>query len=337
MITLGRFLKRLGLGFLVGLIGVLAIGWAFSLSAAPVQYGVTFSVERATELGLDWKQVYRDILTDLQPKFVRLSAPWPEVEAKRGQFKWEELDWLLAESAKHGVKVTLAVGQKTPRWPECRWPEWAKSLNVTDRRAALLNYVKGVAEQYRTHPALELWQVENEPFINFKFGECELFDRDAVVAEVAAVRSVDMTHKILMTDSGELGSWSEAIKAGDVFGTTVYRVVNFPNGWPMYYDWVPPKFFALAAWLRGTSVADIFVAELQGEPWFTQANPLTLDVETQKKIFSEDRFERHAWVAARIGSPRAYWWGVEWWYFMKQIKNEPAYWNAAREIMATLE
>lgn len=314
---------------------VMIAGWIASLHHTPVNYGVTFSIERATELGLDWKKAYSDTLTELKPQYVRLSAPWNEIEPIRGQFKWADTDWLLDEAAKHGVKVTLSVGQKTPRWPECRLPKWASALPTEDRRAALVNYIKGTIEHYRAHPALELWQVENEPFINFKFGECELFDVSAVPDEVAAVRSLDTVHKILMTDSGELGSWREALDAGDVFGTTLYRVVNFPNGWPMYYDWVPPKLFAFAAWARGTSAADMYIAELQAEPWFTNATPLSLPAEKLTQKFSVKRLKRHAWVAEHIGSPRAYWWGTEWWYFMKEKQNEPAYWNAAREIMQT--
>lgn len=311
------------------------VGWIASLRHTPVNNGVTFSIERATELGLDWKKAYVDTLTELKPQYIRLSAPWNEIEPKRGQFKWTNTDWLLDEAAKHGVKVTLSIGQKTPRWPECRLPEWVTTLPIEERRVALINYIKGTVERYRAHQALELWQVENEPFIRFEFGECKQFDLGVVSAEVVAVRSLDTAHKILMTDSGELGSWREAIDAGDVFGTTLYRVVNFPNGWPMYYDWVPPKLFAFAAWARGTAAADIVIAELQGEPWFTNASPTTLAAGEQVRKFSVERLKRHAWVAEHIGSPRAYWWGTEWWYFMKEKQNEPAYWNAAREIMQT--
>ncbi len=333
MISLRRTVKGIITTLLVLFFGFLAIGWIFSLRHTPVTYGLTFSVERTQELGLDWKKTYLDILTELQPKYVRLSAAWPTVEPAQGQFNWAETDWLLDEAGKRGVLVTLAIGQKTPRWPECRWPIWARTITVAERKTALLNYAKGVVEHYHSHPALEMWQVENEPFIPFEFGECDLFDRDVVSDEVAAVRSIDQIHPVLMTDSGELGTWREALAAGDWFGTTLYRVVNFPNGWPMYYDWVPPKFFALAAWLRGTAAAEIYIAELQGEPWFTRATPLTVSAEAQTKLFPTERLERHAWVAEHIGSPRVYWWGAEWWYFMKEKQNEPAYWHEAREIM----
>ncbi len=335
MHVIWNILKWILRGILTLFIFTLIAGWIASLRHTAVTYGVTFSIERAKELGLDWKKAYADTLTELQPQYIRLSAPWNEIEPKRGQFVWTDTDWLLDEAAKHDTKVLLSVGQKTPRWPECRWPQWATLLTTEERRTALVNYVKGTTEHYRAHPALELWQVENEPFLPFEFGECALFDVNAVQDEVAAVRSLDATHKIMMTDSGELGSWREALGAGDVFGTTLYRVVNFPNGWPMYYDWVPPKLFAFAAWLRGTSAADIMIAELQAEPWFTNATALTLSAEDQIKKFSVERLKRHAWVAEHIGSPRAYWWGTEWWYFMKVKQNEPAYWNAAREIIQT--
>ena len=70
----------------------------------------------------------------------------------------------------------------------------------------MFRYVNTVVERYKNHEALEIWQVENEPFIRFRFGECNNFDKEATLEEIDLVRSIDDKHKILITDSGELST-----------------------------------------------------------------------------------------------------------------------------------
>ena len=63
------------------------------------------------------------------------------------------------------MKVALVVGQKTPRWPECHIPKWANQLTDNKYQIAVKEYVKYVVEKYKNHPALDIWQVENEPLL----------------------------------------------------------------------------------------------------------------------------------------------------------------------------
>ena len=37
-------------------------------------------------------------------------------------------------------------------------------------------------------------------------------------------------------------------------------------------------------------------------------------------------------AARRVGFSEAYLWGVEWWYWLKETKGEPAVWDTAREL-----
>ena len=158
-------------------ISVWGILWLASVNTYRVSFGVSFSPGYASYLGLDWKQTYQSILTDLRPKFIRLAIPWTEVEAKKGTFNFDDADYLINEAAKHNVKVTLVLGQKVPRWPECFIPPWAKLEDKEDRQAAVLNYVTQVVNRYKNNDALQFWQVENEAFIGFEFGECQIFDK----------------------------------------------------------------------------------------------------------------------------------------------------------------
>ncbi|MFA4931278.1 MAG: hypothetical protein WC570_05445 [Patescibacteria group bacterium] len=43
-----------------------------------------------------------------------------------------------------------------------------------------------------------------------------------------------------------------------------------------------------------------------------------------------DRLEKNFDYASRVGFSRAYLWGVEWWYWMKETNNDPSFWEAVK-------
>ncbi|MDP3733173.1 MAG: beta-galactosidase, partial [Candidatus Daviesbacteria bacterium] len=157
----------------------------------PVDFGVSFSPRYAQELGLDPRLTYQSILTDLSIKSVRLSALWDEIESEQDKFDFAELDWYINEATKHQAKVILAIGYKLPRWPECRAPEWFSR----DRQLVML---KAVINHYEKNPTISVFQVENEPLLNY--GLCPLPDREFLQKEVEFIRT--RTQKpIIITDS----------------------------------------------------------------------------------------------------------------------------------------
>src|SRR3989344_3987172 len=100
-----------------------------------------------------------------------------------------ELDYQIAEAERVGAEVVLAVGRRLPRWPECHIPEWASKLDVVNNNTAQLEYVTQVVERYRNSPAIKIWQVENEPFLEvFAFDHCGFLDTDFLDKEIALVR-----------------------------------------------------------------------------------------------------------------------------------------------------
>lgn len=299
-----------------------------------VQYGVSFNKEHARWLGPDWRETYTAIVSDLQPKYIRLSAPWNEIEPSRGQFKFGDLDWQIDEAAKIGANITLVVGQKIPRWPECHMPEWVGALSPAERKDALLAYVRAVVERYRERPNIEYWQVENEPFIRFSFGECEYFDSAYTHDEISLVRALDPGRKIVVTDSGELGTWYRASRAGDFLGITLYRVVRRPSGAVFSYDWLPALHYRLKSILLGRGVDRLIVSELQAEPWYGgDAVPHTATRDEYEKTFSPERFEKTLAYVERVGTHRAYLWGVEWWYWAKAVNSDTRYWDIAKKAL----
>ncbi|MEO5499038.1 MAG: hypothetical protein ABIR46_00895, partial [Candidatus Saccharimonadales bacterium] len=90
--------------------------------------GVSFSEKRAKELGLDWRANFTALLDDMHISAFRLMSYWDEHEIVRGQHDFSSLDWQIDEASKRGATVTLAVGLRQPRWPECHQPKWADDL-----------------------------------------------------------------------------------------------------------------------------------------------------------------------------------------------------------------
>jgi len=293
-------------------------------------YGVSFNSEYAAYLGLDSNKVFDTILNKWNFKYIRLSAQWDEIEKTRGIYDFSSLNKLMDAAAASGARVTLAVGQKIPRWPECHAPAWANDLSDNEYKAAIKRFIKATVDQYKDHPALEIWQVENEPLL--KFGECRFFNTAMLSSEIVSVKSLDANHKIIITDSGELSSWRHTAKAADLFGTTMYRTV-----WNEYlgyvsYDWLSPLFYRAKLLFTGQKTENAFISELQAEPWVDNQDVKNMDLADQYKSMSLERFQKNVDYAQRVGFPRAYLWGAEWWYWMAEKKDVDGFVDFAKGL-----
>ena len=130
-------------------------------------FGVSFTPDYARYLQLDEKKVFDSIINDWGFKFVRIPVQWNSVEKEQGKFDFSETDYFMKEAEKKEVRVILAIGQKTPRWPECHVPDWSLRLDEKQYVDGLNNYITQTVNRYKDHVALEMWQVENEPFLPF--------------------------------------------------------------------------------------------------------------------------------------------------------------------------
>jgi len=291
------------------------------------EFGVDFNIARAESLGLDPYTVYQSILDDLQPVFVRISAQWDRVEPLEGSFMFKDVDWQIQEAYKRGIQIILVLGQKTPRWPECHIPSW-NNFTGSEFRKYLFRYIETVVERYKKHPALKIWQVENEPFFNF--GECKNFHREFVASEVNLVRKLDNHHKILLTDSGEHGTWKQAAALGDVLGINIYRAVQDNEGKTKQY-WFPVFFYNLKAKFFRIPLNKMMISELQCEPWISEGNPKDATVETMEQTLNAEKLSKHFDFASRVGVRQVCLWGSEWWYFMSHSRGDERYWNMVKE------
>ncbi len=292
--------------------------------------GIVFSIKQAESFNLDPYRTYEAILDELHPKYVRLIAYWDRIEKQQGVYDFSEFDRYVKKSEQAGVRLTLIAGRKVPRWPECHIPAWAAGLSAQEQNQALQAYLSAFVQQYRASGAVELWQVENEPFLNF--GPCD-FSREVrdVASEVGVVRSLD-ARPVLVTASGELDTWLRAFLTGDQVGVSLYRRFFVTTPWFRFGLQYPlaPLFYKLKGALLQTVFPGkrLMVTELQLEPWLPQSIVST-PLKQQFKELPFSQFQNYISYARQTGIPRIYLWGGEWWYWLKE-RNYPEYWNYVR-------
>lgn len=289
-------------------------------------YGVTFSTQYAKSLGLDWKQAFIATLDDLGVRKFRIPVYWDDVESRRGSQDWSDIDWMLQQASARGADVILAVGRKTPRWPECHVPAWADALDLKAQDQEVLRFLKSEIGHFKDSPAVKVWQVENEPL--FRFGKCPPPDREFLKTEISAVRGLD-SRPIMVTDSGELSTWIRTGTLGDILGISMYRLVWNKYIGELYWP-VSPIYYTDRMNLVSPVVKKVIISELQAEPWF-QKPPDQTPIEAQFEQMDAARLRDNADFAASTGASEIYMWGVEWWYWLK-TQGHDELWQAARGL-----
>ena len=331
-----RFVRIAALVLIVIAVSLLALQeYARSTWPDPnrqIEWGVTFSQKAAESLGLNWRANYDALLGDLGVKHLRLVAYWDLLEPDETDLHSRDLDYQMQEAERYGADVILAIGEKTPRWPECNAPDWAKKMPQAKKEEAFLSYIGVVVDRYKKSPALRFWQVENEPFLSF--GECSGYNKYIVDKEIALVRSLDSDHQILVTDGGEFGRWYRAANRGDVFGTTMYRRIY--NKYFGYIDYhLPPAFFRIKEGITRALIQNqqkkFIVAELAAEPWLKNGISRST-LEEHFKKFDLEFFKDTIHYAKAAGFDEYYLWGAEWWYWLKETQQHPEFWDFAKSL-----
>lgn len=298
-----------------------------------INFGVTFSPKYAGNLGLDWQQTYLKIIDELKVRFLRVPTYWDGTEKNYMDFDFSDIDFMLDEARRRGVKVILVLGARQPRWPECHIPSWVKSLSIKDRQEKILEFIGRVVERYKHHSAILAWQVENEPMLE-GFGQCEdRADKDFLKQESGLV--ADLNGKpVVITDSGELGFWIEPMRSSDIFATTVYRMVYDKYLGYVTYP-IPPYLYniksSLIRYFFAPQNKKTIISELQAEPWSADNALVNMPLDQQLSLFSVNRFRENIEYAKQTGFDTAYLWGVEWWYFMAQ-NGYPQYLQYAKTL-----
>lgn len=298
-----------------------------------VKWGAVFSQRHATFLGLDWKEVYLALLDDLEFKKIKVITYWDLIETEEGEYSFEDIDWQIAEAKKRDTSLILAIGMKTPRWPECHVPEWAEGLTKGEQKEKVLEMLETIVSRYKDEDIIEGWQIENEPF--FKFGECAWeIDKKFLEKEVELVRSIDPNKYIMITDSGEYSFWIKSGKIGDKVGSTLYRNVYF-NEIKSYFKVPFPAIYynrkvKLVNFLLNK---EVICTELQAEPWGSTFDIYNLSEEEINKTMNIDKLREIIDFSKKTGMKEFHFWGAEWWYYMKEVKGNNSFWEEIRGVI----
>ncbi len=303
---------------------IVLIGFSVVASPDPT-FGITFSTKYVKELGEDPSEVFTAIIDDLGVKNIRLPVYWSDVEIAPRVYDFSALDEMMSIAADRGVDVTLVIGMKVPRWPECHIPTFYKA-SVSTFDGEVLRYVQAVTDHARNYSALTRWQVENEPL--FPFGECPSPSLDRLNKEIAIVRALD-SRPIMLTVSGEQEPWLDIASQADVIGTSLYRfayndvigAVAFPH---------PAFYYRMHAIVTSFFTGDVIIAELQMEPWFNGSPQLSSSIQVP---FTAHDFTSHINFAKQTGLHEVIFWGAEWWYY-QHLQGDDELWNEARKVFS---
>lgn len=302
------------------------------------QYGVSFSIQYAEELGNDWKANYLALLNDLHFKRFRLMSYWDQIEPQSGKYDFRDLDWQVNQAEAHGAKVSLAIGLRQPRWPECHEPDWAKAMPVESSqwRKALYNYITTVVNRYKNNPAIESYQLENESANNW-FGACRQgpAPKGRLDYEFAMVKRLDPKHPVWMSLSDEHG-FPLGTPVPDAYGFSIYRIVYSTQSPIHFYltypitDW----YHRLRAWaIVHIKHRPTFIHELQLEPWGSKPTEY-LTIAQQNQSMSTRQMKESIMFARKTGIQLEYMWGGEFWYWRLTHFHDPGPWNVIKQTLA---
>lgn len=297
-----------------------------------VSWGVNYSVKQADFLDLDTREAYLALLDDLGFKDIKISVHWDLLQPKnKDTYDFEELDWEIEEARKRNAKVVLAIGMKTPRWPECHMPQWAMNDDKKTQQAAIREMLTTIVNRYKDNTAVSAWQVENEPLL--RFGACPWIDKEFLKEEVSLVKDLDPSRQVIVTDSGEMSLWLNVGSIGDVVGVTTYRRV-WQQTFGFYVDYIfPPVYYQRRADIIDKLYGkEVIGTELQAEPW-CQNSIINASLEEQDKTMSLEHFKSNVEFAKRTGLDKFYLWGGEWWYWMKKNHGHPEIWEEVRRLV----
>ncbi|CAN5363856.1 hypothetical protein BH09PAT4_BH09PAT4_05070 [soil metagenome] len=306
--------------------------YAYNQRNKPFVQGVTFIPSYANYLGVK-PQETMDALLDIGVRHFRLVSYWDQIESTKGHYDFSQLDWQFAKANSVGAKVTLAVGLRQPRWPECHPPSWVNTQKPANTWQPQLEvFLQKVVERYRHNPALKSYQLENE-FYNH-FGQCYNFDRARLTSELALVKKLDNKHPVIISRSNNYVGLMLRQPLPDEIGISVYRRVWDSQVTHRYFQYPYPAWYYgfLAGGEKILTGKDSVLHELQAEPWPPNGQAIKqISLTEQNKSFDAKQFEDRIKFAKATGMREVYYWGAEYWYYRMVQLHEPSVWNVAKQ------
>lgn len=302
----------------------------------PISIGSTFVPNYAKSFGLDPKDTFNAMIDDLGIERIRLVSYWKTHEPMPGKYDFSELDWQFKKAEQENIKVSLAIGLRQPRWPECHMPKWAEGLPKSDWSVRLKNYMGKVIERYKGSPALESYQLENEFFLSV-FGICPDFSRDRLIDEYKFVKKLDPSRPVIISRSNNAMGLPVGQPRPDMFAVSIYKRVWDKTATKRYIEYPFPAWFyaSLAGGGEILTGKNLFVHELQAEAWLPDKPEFKMNdiasIPEQDKSLDAQRLSGRFDYGVATGMKRIDLWGAEWWYWRKEVAKDPSLWNTAKE------
>jgi hypothetical protein len=305
----------------------------------PLVIGTTFVSGYAQYFDLNPQETMQAMIDDAGFRQFRLVSYWDKIEGTQGIYDFSDLDWQFQKvEAAHG-KISLAIGLRQPRWPECHMPSWAAQMPMTQWEPKLKEFMQAVMERYRNSPALESYQLENEFFLDV-FGKCPDFSRDRLIREFDFAKRVDRDHPIFIARSNNALGFPVGKPTPDEFGVSVYKRVWDKTITKRYFEYpLPPWFYSsLAGGGEILTGKNLIIHELQMEAWLPDTGKFAMNdlgsLDEQYKSMNAERLKDRFEYGKDTGVRTMYTWGAEWWYWHKVKANDPSMWNVAKDEIA---
>lgn len=300
----------------------------------PLQLGVSFIPRYAEGYGLDAKQTMQAMIDELGVKRFRLVSYWEDIEKTPGNYDFSQLDWQFKKAEDAGAQISLAIGLRQPRWPECHAPEWAKVHSDPEHiwLPKLKEVIRRTIERYKDSPALESYQLENEYFLKV-FGICSNFNRDRLVDEYNYVKSLDPNTTLLVSRSNNAIGLPIGKPTPDLFGVSVYKRVWDKTLTKRYFEYPFPAWFYgfLAGAGEILTGKDMIIHELQAEPWAPYGPMTIVPTEELNKSLDATRLKGRFDYGRGTGIRTIDLWGAEYWYYQKIIRHNSSLWDVAKQ------
>ncbi|HET6864024.1 MAG TPA: beta-galactosidase [Candidatus Saccharimonadales bacterium] len=309
----------------------------------PIVLGASFIPDYAQSFGLDPMQSLQAMLEPAQAgglglKQVRLVSYWSDIEPTQGKYDFSQLDQEFALANKYGTRVSLSIGLRQPRWPECHPPSWldVQANNENAWRPQLNKFILAVVDRYKTNPALQDYELENEYFMKV-FGTCTDFSRQRLVDEFQMVKAADNKHRVLVSRSDNWVGIPVGQPEPDEYAISVYKRVWDATFTHRYFEYPLPAWFysSLAGYEELYSGKNMIIHELQAEPWGPKGEEITqISIKEMYKSMSPARLKSRIDYGEATGMKTIDLWGAEWWYWMKTANHDPGAWNVVQQAVA---
>lgn len=317
-----------------------------------VSYGFSFAPHPYAVAGLDWKKSYIELLDRFNFKWVRIAFYWDQSTDQAGNLNLTDLTFQIEEAQKRNVSVIIAIGAKTPYYPEVYIPnhltkdlKFGQELgNSAQIKKALLDVESNLIPKIATYSAITYWQVENEPYAgtrnNWTVGE------DLLSEEIKVIKKNDPSKRpIILTHPGPFvwdHDWQKLLKhlaMGDVLAVNYFPKTRTPDvvtinllGKDLKLIW--PDFINIPVYIWGSISPDfekvkntveahgnkLWIMEMQAEPYLSEFKYARgkIFVFTPEDILKADLAIRKAGIHY-IG-----FWGANWW--LLSDKNGDSEW-----------